>query len=133
MARSRNTNRSSTRIPDDIATASALGDLYGRAGKAPQAVAQFMRLGDHFLKEGVQAKAAASYRKVLKLDPAHEGALLQLVEACAQQGQLADAKTHLQAAIEKRKARGDQDGADTLAIRLAELDPNDFEARLQAA
>jgi tetratricopeptide (TPR) repeat protein len=119
--------------PDDIATASALGDLYGRAGKAPQAVAQFMRLGDHFLKEGVQAKAAASYRKVLKLDPGHEGALLQLVEACAQQGQLADAKTHLQAAVEKRKARGDQDGADTLAIRLAELDPNDFEARLQAA
>ena len=119
--------------PDDIATASALGDLYGRAGKAPQAVAQFMRLGDHFLKEGVQAKAAASYRKVLKLDPGHEAALLQLVEACAQQGQLADAKTHLQAAVEKRKARGDQDGADTLAIRLAELDPNDFEARLQAA
>jgi tetratricopeptide (TPR) repeat protein len=119
--------------PDDIATASALGDLYGRAGKAPQAVAQFMRLGDHFLKEGVQAKAAASYRKVLKLDASHEGALLQLVEACAQQGQLADAKTHLQAAVDKRKARGDQDGADTLAIRLAELDPNDFEARLQAA
>ena len=119
--------------PDDIATASALGDLYGRAGKAPQAVAQFMRLGDHFLTEGVQAKAAANYRKVLKLDPAHEGALLQMVEACAQQGQLADAKTHLQAAIDKRKARSDQDGADTLAIRLAELDPNDFEARLQAA
>jgi len=119
--------------PDDIATASALGDLYGRAGKAAQAVAQFMRLGDHFLTEGVQAKAAATYRKVLKLDPGHEGALLQLVEACAQQGQLADAKTHLQAAVDKRKARGDQDGADTLAIRLAELDPNDFEARLQAA
>ena len=119
--------------PDDIATASALGDLYGRAGKGPQAVAQFMRLGDHFLKEGVQAKAAASYRKVIKLDPSHEGALLQLVEASAQQGQLADAKVHLQSAIEKRKARGDQDGADTLAIRLAELDPNDFEARLQAA
>ena len=59
--------------PDDIATASALGDLYGRAGKAPQAVAQFMRLGDHFLTEGVQAKAAASYRKVLKLDPAPRG------------------------------------------------------------
>jgi len=118
--------------PDDIATASALGDLYGRAGKAPQAVAQFMRLGDHFLKEGVQAKAVASYRKVLKLDPNHEGALLQLVEASAQQGQLAEAKTHLQAAIDRRKARGDQDGADALAIRLAELDPSDFEARHQA-
>lgn len=119
--------------PDDIASASALGDLYGRAGKASQAVAQFLRLGDHFLKEGIHAKAAASYRKVLKLDGQHEGALLQLVEACAQQGQLADAKTHLQSAIDRRKGRGDQDGADALIIRLAELDPNDFEARLQAA
>jgi tetratricopeptide (TPR) repeat protein len=120
-------------FPDDIATASALGDLYGRAGKASQAVGQFMRLGDHFLRDTHHAKAAASYRKVLKLDPHHEGALLQLVEACAHQGQVADAKTHLQAAIEKRKARNDQDGADTLAIRLAELDPSDFDARLQAA
>jgi tetratricopeptide (TPR) repeat protein len=119
--------------PDDIPTASALGDLYGRAGKSAQAVAQFLRLGDHFLKEGVHAKAAASYRKVLKLDGQHEGALLQLVEACAHQGQLADAKTHLQSAIDKRKGRGDQDGADALVIRLAELDPTDFEARLQAA
>ncbi len=119
--------------PDDIATASALGDLYGRAGKSAQAVAQFMRLGEHFLKEGVQAKAAASFRKVLKLDAQHEGALLQLVEACAQQGQLTDAKAHLQAAIDRRKGKGDQDGADALVIRLAALDPNDFEARLQAA
>src|SRR5919112_5761993 len=62
--------------PNDVATASALGDLYGRAGKASQAVAQFMRLGDHFLKQCVQAKAAASFRKVLKLDAQHEGALL---------------------------------------------------------
>ncbi len=119
--------------PDDIATASALGDLYGRAGKASQAVAQFMRLGEHFLKEGVHAKAAASFRKVLKLDAQHEGALLHLVDACAQQGQLSDAKTHLLAAIDRRKGRGDQDGADALVVRLAALDPNDFEARLQAA
>ena len=50
------------------------------------------------------AKAAATYKKVLKLDPHHESALLQLVEACAQQGQLADAKTHLRSAIEKRRS-----------------------------
>ena len=120
-------------FPDDIATASALGDLYGRAGKASLAVGQFMRLGDQFLRGGNHAKAGASFRKVLKLDPHHEAALLQLVEACAHQGQLDDAKTHLQAAIDRRKGRGDQEGADALVVRLAELDPNDFEARFQAA
>ncbi|HEY8549965.1 MAG TPA: tetratricopeptide repeat protein [Vicinamibacterales bacterium] len=119
--------------PDDPATATALGDLYVRAGQSASAVAQFMRVGDHWLREGVYAKAAATYRKILKLDPAHESALLQLVEACAQQGQLADAKAHLRSAIERREARGDQDGADALTIRLSELDPDDFEARVAAA
>jgi tetratricopeptide (TPR) repeat protein len=119
-------------FPDDIATASALGDLYGRAGKASLAVGQFMRLGEHFLRGGNHAKASASFRKVLKLDPQHEAALLQLVEASAQQGQVDDAKGHLQSAIERRKARGDQEGADALVVRLAELDPDDFDARFQA-
>jgi tetratricopeptide (TPR) repeat protein len=120
-------------FPDDIATAGALGDLYGRAGQAGQAVGQYTRIGDHWLREGMPAKAAATYKKVLKLDPHHESALLQLVEACAQQGQLADAKTHLRSAIEKRRNRNDQSGADSLVIRLSELDPNDFEARLAAS
>jgi tetratricopeptide (TPR) repeat protein len=120
-------------FPDDIATAGALGDLYGRAGQAGQAVGQYTRIGDHWLREGMPAKAAATYKKVLKLDPHHESALLQLVEACAQQGQLADAKTHLRSAIEKRRNRNDQTGADSLVIRLSELDPNDFEARLAAS
>ncbi len=120
-------------FPDDIATAGALGDLYGRAGQAGQAVGQYTRIGDHWLREGMPAKAAATYKKVLKLDPHHESALLQLVEACALQGQLADAKTHLRSAIEKRRNRSDQSGADALVIRLSELDPNDFEARLAAS
>jgi tetratricopeptide (TPR) repeat protein len=120
-------------FPDDIATAGALGDLYGRAGQAGQAVGQYTRIGDHWLREGMPAKAAATYKKVLKLDPHHESALLQLVEACAQQGQLADAKAHLRSAIEKRRNRNDQAGADSLVIRLSELDPTDFEARLAAS
>jgi tetratricopeptide (TPR) repeat protein len=120
-------------FPDDIATAGALGDLYGRAGQAGQAVGQYTRIGDHWLREGMPGKAAATYKKVLKLDPHHESALLQLVEACAQQGQLAEAKGHLRSAIDKRRNRNDQSGADSLVIRLSELDPNDFEARLAAS
>lgn len=118
--------------PEDVATGGALGDLYGRAGKPALAVGQFMRIGDHWLREGNHAKAAASYKKVLKLDPQHESALLQLVEACAQQGQLQDAKSHLKSAIDKRRERGDGDGADALVIRLSELDPSDFDAKVAA-
>ena len=112
MVRSRNTSTSSRPSPTTSRQPRRWAISTAVPARRRRRSAQFMRLGDHFLREGVHAKAAASYRKVLKLDPQHEGALLQLVEACAQQGQLADAKTHLQAAIDKRKARGDQDGAD---------------------
>jgi tetratricopeptide (TPR) repeat protein len=103
--------------PGDMATATSLGDLYGRAGKAQQAVGQFMKIGDHWLRDGNHPKAAASYKKVLKHDPQHEPALLQLVEACAQQGLLKDAKAHLRSALDRRQAGGDVDGAEALAIR----------------
>jgi tetratricopeptide (TPR) repeat protein len=118
--------------PGDMATATSLGDLYGRAGKAQQAVGQFMRIGEQWLRDGNYAKAAASFKKVLKHDSQHEPALLQLVEACAQQGQIKAAKAHLKSALDRRQASGDVDGADALAIRLSELDPSDFEAKVAA-
>ena len=48
-------------FPDDIATAGALGDLYGRAGQAGQAVGQYIRIGDHWLREGMRHTDIAGY------------------------------------------------------------------------
>ena len=80
------------------------------------------------------AKAAATFKKVLKLDPHHESALLQLVEACAPAGpaprrQSAPAQRHREAP----HARRSDAGADSLVIRLSEIDPTDFESRLAAS
>ena len=119
--------------PDDIATASALENCVwarrqGAAGRravhAPRRpLPQGRRPGQGGgqLPQGHQARSQP------------RGRAAAVGRGLGEQGQLGDAKTHLQAAIDKRKARGDQDGADTLAIRLAELDPTDFEARFQAA
>jgi tetratricopeptide (TPR) repeat protein len=84
-------------FPDDIATAGALGDLYGCAGQAAGAAGQFVRIGDHWLREGVPAKAVATYRRVLELDPHHEHALSQLVflDLVAGQGDYKDARARI--------------------------------------
>jgi Flp pilus assembly protein TadD len=60
--------------PSDWNTANLLGDLYVRARQVDKAVAQFVRIADHLRAEGFLPKAAAVYKKILKLKPDHEHA-----------------------------------------------------------
>src|SRR5262249_28499059 len=78
--------------PRDWNTANLLGDLYVRSGRAEQAIDQFVRIADGLRADGFLSKAAALYKKVLKLKPDHEHALLQAGEIAAGQGLLVDAR-----------------------------------------
>jgi tetratricopeptide (TPR) repeat protein len=116
--------------PDDLATINKLGELYQRAGQVHTAITYYRRVADQWLRDGLDAKAATHYKKILKLRPDDESAMLQLVDALTHQGQLDEAKKHLRSALERREAAGDKAGAEDLVLRLGELDPNDFDARL---
>lgn len=119
--------------PSDWSTTNLLGDLYVRAGQIDNAVAQFTRVADHLSMEGFLPKAAAVYRKILKIKADDEHALWQFAEVCARQGLLADAKVAMAALAARRKARGDHEGTAAAHIRLSELDPTDLDARVTAA
>ena len=119
--------------PRDWNSANALGDLYVRANQLDKGLQQFTRIADHLAAEGFFPKAAALFKKILKLKPDDEYALLQSGDIAARQGTFADAKQYFQAVADKRKARGDRKGAAEIAIRLGTLDPDDLEARLRAA
>src|SRR5206468_5588912 len=84
-------------------------------------------------EQGFLPKAAALYKKVLKLKPDLEHALLQAGAIAAEQGFYADARAHLGAVVERRMARGDTRGAAEVRVRLGSLDPADFDARIAAA
>lgn len=119
--------------PRDWNSANALGDLYVRAGQVDKGIAQYVRIADHLATEGFYPKAAALYKKIIKIRPGEEAALLQLGDIAARQGLLADAKQYFGQLGERRKARGDHKGAAELSIRVGTLDPDDLEARLEAA
>jgi tetratricopeptide (TPR) repeat protein len=119
--------------PSDWNTANVLGDMYVRAGKPDRAVEQFVRIADHLYGEGFLPKAAAVYKKVLKLKPDHEHAILQAAEIAGRQGLLADARTLFNSIANRRRGRGDDRGVREIVVRLGVLDPNDFEARLNGA
>jgi tetratricopeptide (TPR) repeat protein len=119
--------------PGDWITTNTLGDLYVRAGQPDKAAAQFSRIAAHFATEGFLPKAAALYKKLLKLTPDDELAQLQLADISHRQGLLADSKAHFNAVAARRRARGDRAGAAEVIVRLGSVDPNDVDARLAAA
>ena len=120
-------------FPRDWNTANALGDLYARGGKTEKAAEQYARIADHLMQDGFYSKAAALYKKLLKVRPDDENTQLQLAEISAKQGLLADAKSYFGAVVSKRRARGDRAGTAEIVIRLGTLDPADIEARMAAA
>ena len=119
--------------PRDWNTANTLGDLYARSGQSDKAIAQYTRIADHFSEDGFYPKAAALYKKILKLSPDDERAQMRLAELSADQGLVADAKAYFNAVATKRKARGDKRGVDEIVVRLGDLDPTDVDARQAAA
>lgn len=119
--------------PADWNTANTLGDLYARAGRPEQAIAQYSRLADHFTREGFYPRAAALYKKILKIHRDDEAAQLQLADVSARQGLFADAKALLQAVAARRRLRSDRRGEAEIVIRLGTLDPSDIDARFGAA
>jgi tetratricopeptide (TPR) repeat protein len=71
--------------PGDSGAANTLGDLYARMGDTGRAIEQYTRLGESEWLQGFSAKAAAFYKKALKVDPNCEGALARLGEIAASQ------------------------------------------------
>ncbi len=119
--------------PRDWNTANILGDLYVRGRQIDKAVEQFIRIADSLNDEGFFPKAAALYKKVLKIQPEHEHALLQAAEIAITQGTLADARAYLNAVAGHRRAKGDERGVAQIVVRLGSIDPADIPARMLGA
>ena len=119
--------------PRDWTTANTLGDLYVRAKQPDRAVALYNRIAEHLRVEGFYPKAAALYKKILKITPDDEAVQLHLAELSVRQGLLADAKSHFGTVANRRRQQDDAAGADEIVIRLGGIDPADLPARLAAA
>jgi tetratricopeptide (TPR) repeat protein len=119
--------------PRDWKTINILGDLFVRAGQIESAVDQYARIAEHLATEGFLSKAAAVYKKIVKIKPGDENALLKSAEIFEQQGLLAETKSMLSSLAEQRRRRGDRRGSAEIALRLGKLDPLDPNTGLNAA
>jgi tetratricopeptide (TPR) repeat protein len=119
--------------PRDWSTINAVGDLLVRSGQLESGIEHYTRIADHFFEEGFLPRAAAVYKKILKLKPDEEHAGLRGAEISEQQGLLADAKAALAHVAERRLRRGDKRGAAEIHLKLGALDPGDVASGVAAA
>jgi tetratricopeptide (TPR) repeat protein len=119
--------------PRDWNSANALGDLFVRSGRLDKGVEQYTRIADHLADEGFYPKASALYKKILKVKPGEEYALVRSGDVAAQLGLLADAKTAYQTVADRRRKAGNVRGAAEMVVRLGTVDPEDYDARFAAA
>ena len=72
--------------PRDWNSANALGDLFVRSGQLDKGVEQYTRIADHLAEEGFYPKASALYKKILKVKPTEEYALIRSGDVAAKLG-----------------------------------------------
>lgn len=125
--------------PDDWTTANRLGDLYVQTGQTDKAVDQFSHVAHCLVERNLLPKAAALYKKVLKVAPGDESTRGQLVDLALRQGFRVEAIGHLSALAEQRRAAGDDAGAlevqariDSLRRPAAETDPTSLQQHAPA-
>jgi len=109
--------------PDDWATINTLGDLHAEAGERDNAIIQFRRVADHLFDEGFHPRAAAVYKKILKVRADNDHALSRLATITERQRLPLEAKGYLERLMAARNGRRDEIGAAECLVRLAALDP----------
>ena len=118
---------------NDYAALNTLGDLYIRTKQKDEAIGCFRHVAEHYRQTGFTLKAIALYKKIDRLqpqDPEIAGNLALLYEA---QGLLVDARAQYMVVADSYGREGQQRKALEVLRRIADLDPQNTEIRLQLA
>ena len=113
--------------PDDAALLNRVGDLYLRSNRNDRGIAVFLRLATHYRNKGFDPKAAAIYKKVLKLEPLQDEAREGLARLALDQGMVRDAQETLREGARLHAARSDWQRAVAWERRALDARPDDWE------
>jgi tetratricopeptide (TPR) repeat protein len=119
--------------PDDLEVRRIVGDLQLRENNLPGAIEQFEWIADHYLKEGFFAKAIAMFKRITRVDPNYEGALVKLAELYTKQGLVMEAKQIYLDIAEECKRQNNQKKALDMYKKILEFDRGNIKMRLLLA
>lgn len=117
--------------PADLTTINTLGDLYVRAGKIQDAIANFSRIAESYRESGFTLKAIAMLKKISKLDPTNVETAMKLANLYSQQGLLVEARQQYLQVADAYARAGQTRKALEAYQRIADLDPANTSVRMK--
>jgi tetratricopeptide (TPR) repeat protein len=119
--------------PRDLTILNIVGDLYLRINKTDEALKCFYKLGEAYLDDGFTRNAIAVYRRILRADANQIDAVLRVAELYTLQGQLGDARSHYQLAIDYYGRLNDNEKCAEVMEKTLLLDPENVPIRERLA
>ncbi|HEY0144407.1 MAG TPA: tetratricopeptide repeat protein [Thermoanaerobaculia bacterium] len=119
--------------PNDVNTLNRIGDLWVRINRNDEAVKVFVKIADHYSKDGFFLKAIAIYKKINKLDPSKLEIYAKLADLYAKQGLAMEAKSQYQVLADYYLKHGDPGNAVGIYRKISELDPNSINVHVKLA
>ncbi len=119
--------------PRDFATLNMLGDLHAKNAEKREAVECYMRVAEHYSKQGFAQKAIAIYNKISRLQPESIEVSTKLAELYTVKGSLSEARAHYTTLAEHYQKNGRRIEALAMWKQIALLDPNNTEVCMNLA
>ena len=119
--------------PSDVSLLNTIGDLQYRENNKAEALQNFNKLADAFMKDGFTVKAIAIYKKISKIDPNQVEPLLKLAELYILQGLSREAREQYAHAVEYYKQHNQPDRALETFRKIVALDPENRTYRTRLA
>jgi tetratricopeptide (TPR) repeat protein len=117
--------------PADLTTINTLGDLFVRAGRIQDAIANFSRIADSYRETGFTLKAIAMLKKISKLDPTNVETAMKLANLYSQQGLLVEARQQYLQVADSYARAGQTRKALEAYQKIADLDPANTSVRMK--
>jgi tetratricopeptide (TPR) repeat protein len=118
---------------NDFPALNTLGDLYVRTKQKNEAIGCFRHVAEHYRQQGFTLKAIAMYKKIDRLQPHDPEVASNLAALYEAQGLLVDARAQYMVVADAYSRDGQPRKALEVLRRIADLDPQNTEIRLQLA
>lgn len=119
--------------PNDINVLNKVGDLNVRLGKNEDSIPFFLRIAEHYARDGFYVRGIAMYKKINKLDPARLDIYEKLAELYVKQQLWMEAKSNYQVLADYLLKQDDLQGAIGIYQKMVAIDPQNLQLHVRLA
>lgn len=120
-------------IPNDINVLNKVGDLYVRLGRNDESIPFFLRIAEHYARDGFYVRGIAMYKKINKLDPARLDIYEKLAELYVKQQLWMEAKSNYQVLADYLLKQDNLQGAVGIYQKMVAIEPQNLQLHVRLA